>query len=110
LTGIPGLRSSGSGNSSVALGSKDTIRIDAANMIKLKSLNMFTLSLEGLNRLARELQCELCGAQFECGMGGLDCWCANIRLTAENLATLRQLAKDCVCPECLTKLANGNRE
>src|SRR3989304_8814884 len=59
-----------------------------------------------VKQLSRQLRCELCGSTPPCGMGTPECWCSNIALSPEASASLRNRAKDCVCPECLTKFAS----
>ena len=50
----------------------------------------------------RRLACARCGTAFECGLSG-DCWCAaepyRLPLTAAGAS------EDCLCPECLRKVA-----
>jgi hypothetical protein len=56
--------------------------------------------------MPRVLQCEICGSTFACGIGEGECWCSNVVIGDTTLAKLREQAKDCVCPSCLSKVAN----
>jgi hypothetical protein len=56
--------------------------------------------------MPRVLQCEICGSTFACGMGEVGCWCSDVFISDTALAELREQAKDCVCPRCLSKVAN----
>jgi hypothetical protein len=50
-------------------------------------------------------QCESCGATFSCG--GTGCWCSQLQVSSTILAQLRATYRDCLCEECLTRLAVG---
>ncbi len=50
-------------------------------------------------------QCESCGATFSCG--GTGCWCSGVQVNSTILAQLRATYRDCLCEECLTRLAVG---
>ena len=54
----------------------------------------------------RRLACARCGAAFDCGLGG-DCWCA---AEPTQLPLPDGAAEDCLCPACLRKAAETNRE
>jgi ribosomal protein S14 len=49
--------------------------------------------------------CESCGAEFVCGATQKECWCMDIKLTDENRAELKSEFKDCLCRNCLRKIA-----
>ncbi|WP_456716846.1 cysteine-rich CWC family protein [Bradyrhizobium sp. USDA 4353] len=56
------------------------------------------------NATARKLICESCGTEFSCDPGGA-CWCfdESVRLPLPKAGQSR--FKDCLCINCLTKLA-----
>jgi hypothetical protein len=56
--------------------------------------------LVGCQMGVRTLNCELCGAEFEC-MGLLKCWCSKVRVPKKRLQAVSERALDCVCPRCL---------
>lgn len=56
-------------------------------------------------RLSRELTCESCGNSFTCGASLRGCWCAEISLADESRAELKGRYRDCLCRECLERLA-----
>ena len=56
--------------------------------------------------LAKEKRCSKCGIAFDCG-GLFGCWCRDVKLSEEQLATLRGQYVDCLCPDCLKALAAG---
>jgi len=45
--------------------------------------------------------CEKCGAKFDCHAPWGPCWCDDIKLKRETLASLRAQYSDCLCPTCL---------
>lgn len=46
--------------------------------------------------------CESCGREFACGARSPDgCWCAEVSVTPEQLAMLREHSLACLCPDCL---------
>jgi len=49
--------------------------------------------------------CEACGADFTCGASDKGCWCMNVELNDEARAELKSKFNDCLCPDCLEKLA-----
>ena len=53
---------------------------------------------------ARRLACSGCGAEFDCYLAG-GCWCADESFRLPMPAD----ASDCVCPECLRKMAAEQR-
>jgi hypothetical protein len=59
--------------------------------------------------------CPVCGASFGCMAARGTCWCADVKLSAEEAAKLRSRFSDCLCPRCLalavdrgTDQQNGN--
>ena len=48
--------------------------------------------------------CSRCGESFSC-MQENGCWCASLRLESAILAELRARYTDCLCEDCLRKLA-----
>jgi hypothetical protein len=50
---------------------------------------------------ARRLACARCGTAFDCSLGG-GCWCAD---EPYRLPLPDRTAQDCLCPQCLRKLA-----
>jgi hypothetical protein len=55
--------------------------------------------------LSRERVCESCGKEFSCGASLRGCWCGEINLSDASRSELQRLYKDCLCRECLEKLA-----
>jgi hypothetical protein len=53
----------------------------------------------------KEKRCSKCGVAFDCG-GLLGCWCRDVKLDAATLAAMKQRYTDCLCPDCLKKLAS----
>jgi hypothetical protein len=49
--------------------------------------------------------CEKCGAKFDCHAPWGPCWCDDVKLKTETLATLRAQYNDCLCPTCLKATA-----
>lgn len=45
--------------------------------------------------------CESCGKDFSCGANVGKCWCFEIDLSEETLASLRKDFKNCLCQSCL---------
>jgi hypothetical protein len=52
----------------------------------------------------KQKSCSKCGAEFECG-GLFGCWCRDVKLDRDMLAALKARYDDCLCPDCLKKLA-----
>lgn len=57
--------------------------------------------------MSRVLRCELCGDSFVCEMGSGKCWCAEVKVSSESLNALHEQAMDCVCPNCLNRIAQN---
>ncbi|HEX9003858.1 MAG TPA: cysteine-rich CWC family protein [Blastocatellia bacterium] len=53
------------------------------------------------------LDCEACGKPFLCGASLTGCWCFGIKLSAETRQQLRVRYRNCLCRDCLTRLADG---
>jgi iron complex transport system permease protein len=53
----------------------------------------------------RTKQCSLCGRRFGCADGEPGCWCEQVVVSPAMLAELRDLASDCLCPTCLSDVA-----
>jgi hypothetical protein len=53
----------------------------------------------------RQKVCEKCGATFDCHAPWGPCWCDEVKLKTETLASLRAKFKDCLCPTCLKAAA-----
>ena len=49
--------------------------------------------------------CEACGGPFTCGAKLSGCWCSEIKLSDESRAELRTRYSNCLCRQCLEKLA-----
>ena len=49
--------------------------------------------------------CEHCGRSFECG--GYQCWCGQIGITERQMDWIATRFEDCLCRECLEKVARG---
>lgn len=56
-------------------------------------------------RFSRNLTCESCGNEFTCGASLAGCWCAEIKLGDDHRAALKQRFRDCLCRDCLERLA-----
>jgi cobalamin transport system permease protein len=54
--------------------------------------------------------CSRCGKEFGCAQGEPGCWCESVVLDRETLAEIRELADDCLCPDCLTSFAKRDGE
>jgi hypothetical protein len=50
--------------------------------------------------------CEACGAAFSCGAALSGCWCAEVTLTEEVRAGLRERYGGCLCRACLERFAH----
>ena len=55
--------------------------------------------------LSRELVCESCGNNFTCGASLSGCWCGQIKLSDAARSELKSRYRDCVCRDCLERLA-----
>jgi hypothetical protein len=55
----------------------------------------------------RQKTCEKCGREFACMKNA--CWCEDVQLSAQALQSLRQTCRDCVCPACLSALAENQQ-
>jgi hypothetical protein len=64
----------------------------------LKAARFMTNRIE--NPAPRRLACSACGTEFSCGKSS-DCWCADESFRLPLPAD----AGDCLCPDCLRKLA-----
>ncbi|HYO92635.1 MAG TPA: cysteine-rich CWC family protein [Pyrinomonadaceae bacterium] len=49
--------------------------------------------------------CARCDEPFSCGAQSSACWCAEVKLTEETRATLREQYKSCLCRACLEQFA-----
>lgn len=49
--------------------------------------------------------CEHCGCAFECG--GYQCWCGDVGITERHMDWISTRFHDCLCPDCLRKVAAG---
>lgn len=52
-----------------------------------------------------EKACEHCGQTFTCG--GYQCWCGKIGVTEEQMDWIAVRFEDCLCTDCLGKIARG---
>jgi cobalamin transport system permease protein len=57
----------------------------------------------------RTKQCSLCGRRFGCADGEPGCWCEQVVVSPAMLAELRDLATDCLCPACLSDVAERDQ-
>lgn len=48
--------------------------------------------------------CPKCGKEFNCSKSG-KCWCFEINLPSEIQEKIRQQYDACLCPKCLSELA-----
>ena len=53
--------------------------------------------------------CPVCGASFGCMAARGTCWCADVKLSAEEAAKLRSRFSDCLCPRCLALAVERGR-
>jgi hypothetical protein len=51
----------------------------------------------------RDVKCEACGNNFECGVSLKGCWCSEVQLTDDSRAAMRSQYEDCLCRTCLEK-------
>lgn len=58
----------------------------------------------------RDVRCEACGNAFECGVSLKGCWCSDVKLSDLDREALRAKYSDCLCRECLEKLAVAKAE
>jgi hypothetical protein len=49
--------------------------------------------------------CEACGCTFECGQ--YQCWCGAIGITESQMDWIAEHFQDCLCRDCLEKVARG---
>jgi hypothetical protein len=54
----------------------------------------------------RDLICEACGKEFSCGASLKGCWCSEVKLTDQQRNELRSRYSDCLCGDCLKKVAD----
>lgn len=76
---------------------------------------MTTTESNGAATTPERKACPVCGASFGCMAARGTCWCADVKLSAEEAAKLRSRFSDCLCPRCLalavdrgTDQQNGN--
>ncbi len=55
-----------------------------------------------------EKKCLRCGEPFSCQQEA-GCWCATMRLDPATLAELRTRFSDCLCEDCLRRLAPNQK-
>jgi hypothetical protein len=67
-----------------------------------KALQVLTSVFKG----ERPVTCESCGEQFNCGASLKGCWCSEIKLTNDDRSSLKSQYKDCLCRNCLEKIAS----
>lgn len=53
--------------------------------------------------------CPVCGASFGCMAAQQNCWCEDLKLSAEKAADLRAQFSGCLCPRCLALAAERGR-
>jgi hypothetical protein len=51
--------------------------------------------------------CESCGEEFSCGANVGECWCFDVEVKPETLAKLQEGSNNCLCQNCLVKVADG---
>jgi hypothetical protein len=52
---------------------------------------------------AGNVTCESCGAEFTCSAGQETCWCFDVKVEPEELASIKENYKNCLCSKCLNK-------
>ena len=60
--------------------------------------------------VTRERVCEACGNEFSCGASLRGCWCSEINLSETARAELKGLYQDCLCRDCLEKVAAKDQQ
>ena len=55
-----------------------------------------------------EKKCARCGDAFRCKQEA-GCWCASVHVQRATLAEIRARFADCLCEDCLRKLAAGQK-
>jgi hypothetical protein len=50
---------------------------------------------------SQEKTCPRCGARFECMAAQKACWCAELTLSKQGTADLRERFTDCLCSGCI---------
>ena len=63
---------------------------------------------DGRGETRRVATCPQCARAFGCH--AQQCWCAEVKVSLEALAELRRSYASCVCPECLSQMAEKHRE
>jgi hypothetical protein len=63
------------------------------------------IQLNATAACAPESLCEACGQRFDCGAQSGGCWCAEVQLTEEVRAHLRERYTNCLCRACLERFA-----
>jgi len=53
----------------------------------------------------RQISCEACGTEFQCGPF-YKCWCSDFKISTQARAELKDKYKDCLCPSCLGEAAD----
>ena len=53
--------------------------------------------------------CPMCGDLFDCYCNtDYQCWCTKVKIDAEVLEKISQEFSGCLCPDCLSKLAEDS--
>jgi hypothetical protein len=47
--------------------------------------------------------CESCSNKFGCGANLDGCWCAELTISDDAAAELKEKFDDCLCPDCLAR-------
>ena len=58
----------------------------------------------------RELNCQRCGARFDCGKGAPGCWCEQLPKTPGLQHELSHTYTDCLCRRCLESRTGTMKE
>jgi hypothetical protein len=53
-------------------------------------------------------RCEACGDVFSCGAATGNCWCSEVLLSDDMLASLRERYGHCLCRACLERFAQAD--
>jgi len=55
----------------------------------------------------RASTCAACGKEFTCGASLRGCWCSEVTLNDETRDALKSTYHDCLCRDCLIKVAQS---
>lgn len=56
-------------------------------------------------KISKKKLCGKCGQSFTCVVEE-GCWCDKLTISKENLAKIRRMYLDCLCPKCLAEFVD----